>query len=377
MSNSVLIAHPSADLYGSDRVMLETVEALTSRGNQVVVTLPATGPLVAEIRARGAVVRICPSPVLRKSALRPLGILRLLRESLRSVWPSVRLIRQIQPDVVFVNTITIPLWLMLAKALRLPSICHVHEAEGSLSPLVRRGLTLPLLFADRLVANSKFSVGVLASAFDKLGRRTTVVYNAVASPPLVRPARAELAGQCRLLYLGRLSPRKGPQVALQAVERLAELGIDAHLDVTGAVFPGYEWFERELRESVARGDLDERVSFHGYQADVWPYLADADIVVVPSIVDEPFGNTAVEAVLAGRPLVVSATGGLLEAAEGYASAQHVSPGRPELLAAAIATVVGSWSKYRDQAAADRSIARERHRPELYREQIAAIVSGVA
>lgn len=45
-AGTVLIAHPSADLYGSDRVMLETVDALVAAGRRVVVTLPADGPLV-------------------------------------------------------------------------------------------------------------------------------------------------------------------------------------------------------------------------------------------------------------------------------------------------------------------------------------------
>ena len=41
----VLLAHPSAELYGSDRVFLESVSALVLAGKSVVVSLPVTGPL--------------------------------------------------------------------------------------------------------------------------------------------------------------------------------------------------------------------------------------------------------------------------------------------------------------------------------------------
>jgi glycosyltransferase involved in cell wall biosynthesis len=374
-AGTVLIAHPSAELYGSDRVMLETLQALASQGRRVVVTLPATGPLVAEILQRGGEVEICPSPVLRKSALRPLGSIKLLAETLRSIPPSVRLVRRVSPEVIFVNTITIPLWLGVAKGMRRRSICHVHEAESSLPLVLRRALTLPLLLADRLIANSNFSLTVLTGAFARLGRKSTVVYNAVPGPSSVSAGRDELVGPCRLLYVGRLSPRKGPQIAVDALKQLRQRGVDAHLDLAGAVFPGYEWFQQELQDAITADQLTDRVTFHGFQSDVWPHFANADIVVVPSTVDEPFGNTAVEAVLASRPLVVSATSGLIEAASGYASAQSVKPGQSEALADAVEAVVDSWSEFRDRAVADSAIAHVRHEPERYRRQIVEIVTA--
>jgi glycosyltransferase involved in cell wall biosynthesis len=376
-TGSILIAHPSAELYGSDRVMLETVEALTSRGRQVVVTLPAEGPLVAAIADRGGRTEICPSPVLRKSALRPRGALALVAETARSLPQSLRLIRRVDPEAVVVNTITIPLWLVAAKIARRRVICHVHEAESKQHKIVQRALALPLLLADELILNSKFSQNVLTAAFARLGRNTTIVYNAVPGPSSVVLARPELTGPCRMLFIGRLSPRKGPQIALAALKTLRDRGIAAHLSLLGAVFPGYEWFEQELRASAAADGLEDQVTFLGFQPDVWPHLAQADVVLVPSVADEPFGNTAVEAVLAARPLVVSATSGLLEAAAGYRSAQSVQPDEPTALADAVVNVVGGWNEYRINAMTDRALAHERHEPERYRKQVAEIVLASA
>jgi glycosyltransferase involved in cell wall biosynthesis len=375
-AGTVLIAHPSADLYGSDRVMLETVDALVAAGRRVVVTLPADGPLVQLIEARGARVELCLSPVLRKSALRPVGMVRLLLETARSLPASISLIRRSGAAVVLVNTVTIPFWIPVARLVRRPVICHVHEAEASASSVIKRALALPLLLANKLIVNSRFSLGVLTSSFARLGRKATVVLNAVAGPEQPTLAREGLDGVVRLLYIGRLSPRKGPDVAIEAVNVLRTRGVRASLDLVGAPFPGYEWFEQDLRDLVRRKDLGGAVTFHGFQSDVWPHLLSADVVVVPSVKDEPFGNTAVESVLSARPVVVSATSGLQEAVEGYGSAQQVRPADPDALADAIGRVHDDWPTFREKAFQDAHTAAERHAPAEYARRVCEIVDSV-
>ena len=375
-AGTVLIAHPSADLYGSDRVMLETVDAMVAEGRQVAVTLPADGPLVRLIQERGARVEICLSPVLRKSALRPVGMVKLLLETARSLPASISLIRRSGAAVVLVNTVTIPFWIPVARLVRRPVICHVHEAEASASSVIKRALALPLLLANALIVNSRFSLTVLTSSFARLGRKATVVVNAVPGPEHPTLARESLDGVVRLLYIGRLSPRKGPDVAIEAVSVLRSCGVRATLDLVGAPFPGYEWFEQDLRDMVRRRGLGDAVTFHGFQSDVWRHLASADVVVVPSVKDEPFGNTAVESVLSARPVVVSATSGLQEAVEGYGSAQQVRPADPDALADAIGRVYDDWPTFREKAFADAHTAAERHAPAEYARRVCEIVDSV-
>ena len=107
---------------------------------------------------------------------------------------------------------------------------------------------------DRLAVirtESQRLADVLAEVAPRTARRSAVVHNAVAGPPVVRPVRSTPTGPLQLLYVGRLSPRKGPQVAVAALGELVRRGVDAHLTLLGSVFPGYEWFEAELRTSIA------------------------------------------------------------------------------------------------------------------------------
>jgi len=367
---TILVAHPSAELYGSDRVLLESVAGLVAAGARAVVTLPSDGPLVDALTGVGAVVHHAPTPVLRKAMLRPRGFASLVGQSARGLTAGIRLVRRARPDAVYVNTVTIPLWILVGRLTGRPVLAHVHEAEGSASRAVGTALALPLLLATRVVANSRYSVEVLGRALPRVARRAVVVHNGVPGPADPAPARESLAGGLRVLYVGRLSDRKGVDVAVEAIVELRDRGVRATLDVVGAVFPGYEWYEEQLRTMIRVLDLDALVTLHGFHADVTPYLAAADACVVPSRVDEPFGNTAVEALLAARPVVVSDTSGLREAAGGYESARLVPPSDPAALADALQDIASDWDAYRARAARDRFRAEHRHGPALYRQRIA-------
>ena len=106
---TVLVAHPSADLYGSDLQLVESVGGLTAARWDVVVTLPQDGPLSDRLRAAGAAVEVLPVPVLRKSLLSPAGLARLTRDTSVALPAMVRRLRALRPDVVYVNTVTVPL----------------------------------------------------------------------------------------------------------------------------------------------------------------------------------------------------------------------------------------------------------------------------
>ena len=372
---ALLVAHPGAELYGADRVLLESATALATRYD-VTVALPGPGPLVAELEARGLRVELCPMPVLRNSALRPRGFARLVADAVRGTLPALRLLRRHDAGV-YVSTLTLPSWPLLARLAGRRSVDHVHEAERSAPRLLRLGMALCPALSDRVVANSRFTLDTLAETATRPARRGSVVHNAVRGPARPVPPRADLEGPLRLLYVGRLSPRKGPQVAVAALRDLRDRGVDAQLALLGSVFPGYEWFEAELRAAVADAGLGDRVEFLGFRADVWPHLAAADVVLVPSVGDESFGNTAVEAVLAARPLVVSAHSGLREAAAGYASAQAVDPGDPAAWADAVIRVAAGWGTARAAALADAEEARRRHAPERFTAELLAVVGAPA
>ena len=357
--------------------MLETVAALVERRWRVVVAVPTEGPLIAEAERLGAEVLLLAAPVLRKNVIKPGNLPRFLGGSVTS-WRRIGvLLRRLRPDVVYVSTLTMPVWIARARSRRIPVVAHVHESERQAPRAVRTAIALPMLLADRVLVNSDFSRTSLTEVVPSLAKRSVVVYNGVAGPADPTPARDELDDGLRVVYVGRLSPRKGVDVAVDAVARLIERGVQARLDIVGSVFTGYEWYEQQLHEQVSALGLTDRVTFRGFQPSVWSALEDSDVAVVPSRLEEPFGNTAVEAVLAGRPVVVSAIGGLAEAIDGFACAIPVAADDVDAMADALQRIATNWSTFRRTAATFAPIAVHRYSTTTYRATVADEIARIA
>ncbi|WP_372966772.1 glycosyltransferase [Microbacterium sp.] len=371
-----LLVHAGWELFGSDRMLLESAIGLRQAGERVVVALPESGPLVPRLQAAGVEVLIPPTFVLRKSALRPRNWLRTVRDVIRGSVAAVTIVRRLRPRALYVSTIVLPLWPVIGRLLRVPTVTHVHEAEASAARVVNLVLYAPHLASHRLIVNSEFTLRTVGDSIPALARRSTVIPNGVASPTDVPSARVRLDG-FRVVYVGRISHRKGPDVALEAVAMLRERGVDATLQLIGAVFAGNEAFGHELTAQIAAHGLQDHVVHHGFRADIWPVLADADAIVVPSRQDESFGNTAVEGILAARPVVVSDIPGLREAVGEYDSALFVEGGDAHQLAEALVRIVDDWSTFVARAEADRSAAVRRFAPEAYRRSVAEFMQSAA
>jgi glycosyltransferase involved in cell wall biosynthesis len=115
------------------------------------------------------------------------------------------------------------------------------------------------------------------------------------------PARAEWSA--RLLYLGRMDPRKGVHLV---VEALAELP-GAVLSLQGG---GDAAYMSRLRAQADELGIADRVRFLSEPRDrLAAVYADADAVVFPVQWDEPWGLVPLEAMAVGRPVIATGTGG--------------------------------------------------------------------
>ncbi|MFB4354660.1 glycosyltransferase [Microbacterium sp. LS_15] len=372
----VLVVHPGAELYGADRVTLESAAGLVAAGHDVVAVLPESGPLVAELEGRGVRVTVARMFVLRKHLLRPRHWPTLLSSAIGGLIGSWRVISRHRPDAAYVSTVILPQWPPLLRLRRVPTVTHVHEAESDAPWPVRAVLYSPQLWAHAVIANSRFTAEMLRQSFPALRRRTAVILNPIAGPDAPAPLRDRI-DDIRIGYVGRLSPRKAPDAVVSAVAALRERGRDARLDVVGDVFRGYEWYAAELQEQIDAGGLAESITLHGYDADVWPHLAECDLMIVPSRTDESFGNTAVEAVLAGRPVVVSDLAGLREAVGGYPTARTAVPGDAATIADAVESIVDDWTAMVAEAPDAAAAAAARHSAAAYHRSVTAMIRRVA
>lgn len=124
-----------------------------------------------------------------------------------------------------------------------------------------------------------------------------------------------------ILFLGRLVPRKGCLLLLQAIALLKDR---TDLPPYRVVVCGRGALERTLKDFVRRHDLENIVEFTGFVSveDKPRYYASADIAVFPSRAGESFGIVLLEALASGKAAVLGGDN------PGYRSV--LSP-RPDLL----------------------------------------------
>lgn len=376
MTPRLLIANPSADVYGSDLQMLESVTAAVERGWQVTVTTPTDGPLVSLLEERGATVRLIDYPVVRRSDASLRGMADLGRRAVRAIRTIRAFTRDADPDVVYVNTVTLPWWIVAARLARRPVVVHVHEAEEADSRPVRFALYGPLMAATALVVNSRTALRVTTESAPFLKSRSNVIFNGVRAPAATTPPPDLGTPPVRLACVGRLSPRKGTDIALEAVAILRDRGHEVRLEVGGTVFPGYEWFEEQLRARAEQPDLSGVVDFAGYVSPVTPLLERAHIVLAPSL-RESFGNVVVEAQLCGRPVIATATTGHLETVQDGVTGLHVEPGSPVAIADAVERLLADPALAESIADGGRRRSSIEYSPERYRSEVMDLLERLA
>ncbi len=148
-------------------------------------------------------------------------------------------------------------------------------------------------------------------------------YFSSGAPSLVTRADVGLAkDDFVIVYSGRINEEKGVSELIDAMLKLQAYP-DIKLMVIGGTFYGNSADEDEfvcsLKTKAQR--IKDHIVFTGFipYKNVPGYLRLADIAALPSMWDEPFGMTIVEAMAVGLPLITTRSGGIPEICEGVAT----------------------------------------------------------
>ncbi len=251
-----------------------------------------------------------------------------------------------------------------------PDVVHLHEPLiPSLSLLALRDASGP--FVGTFHASAEASVGywagapMLAKSMARLDVRTAVSVaareliaryfpgdyrltpNGVDVRRFASAQPADLGEGLKVLFLGRIEPRKGLDVLIEAMAWLDDL--DVHLVVAGG------GPERRAARSQAR-KLGVRALFLGGVAESAKpgvYRA-ADLYCAPGLGGESFGIVLIEAMAAGVPVVCSDLAAFRSVASD--AARFVPPGDPEKLAEALRLLLTHRALARRLVVGGRSVA---------------------
>ena len=242
-----------------------------------------------------------------------------------------QIIRQERPDIVHVHKlrgVSPAVWTAAAAegCQLIAQTCHDYEIvspDGLLETAVGR-LALRRHWAmrpyqaararwsrvvDVVTAPSRFTLETITGLrfFDNalpLVVPNTHGYRAAELPPA--PPAANTDDAFRFLYLGRLEKAKGIDLLLRAFAAIAADIPHAALDVAG---------DGARAEPLRRQYANlPQVRFHGHVAGPAKdrLIAQADVLVMPSIVREVFGLSIAEAYAFGKPVLAARIGGMPE-----------------------------------------------------------------
>ena len=230
----------------------------------------------------------------------------------------------------------------------LVSTIHAHEAgrNNGIHDETQRYINdtewLLTYESSEVIVNSNFMKGELQRIFnlpfDKInvipnGINTTA-FNGVEKDYEFRRNYA-MDNEKIILFMGRLVNEKGVQHLIDAMPKVLEYYHDAKL-----VIAGKGGMLDELKRKVSYLGIENKVCFAGYlnSRQVAKMYKCADIAVFPSTY-EPFGVVALEAMLAGIPVVASDIGGLNETVEHEITGMKSYAGNANSIADSIITLL--------------------------------------
>jgi glycosyltransferase involved in cell wall biosynthesis len=199
-------------------------------------------------------------------------------------------------------------------------------ARLRLSPLGRP----PLHHTDRFIIGSRQSANTLAKLYSVDPHRISVLPYPIdldLFKPLSAPSQS---GSLRVLWLGRIVPRKRLDIFLNGASLAIRYGVDLKLTLIGpsGFIPGYELMIRSF-------PYPDRLMYHQRieRIQVPTLLNQQDVLAQPSE-EENFGSSVAEAQACGLPVIVGHTNGNAD----YLSVRdiHLADERPETFAEALA-----------------------------------------
>jgi len=350
----------TARLGGAEWSLLRLVEHLDPAEVLATVVLGEEGPLGDRLRAAGVPVVVCALDASlrerRKDSLDGRGLANpgSIALAAGAVLRLRRVFRELEAEIVHTNSLKAHVLGGLAGRLAGARVLW-HVRDHLAEPYLPRAAVRAVRLAARVVPNAV--VAVSESAARTVPRRdVAVVHQAVDLPPLDDVRRN---GTLRVGLVGRIAPWKGQDVFLAAAAQVARAFPNAEFVLVGSPLFGEEDFEHELRATADRGDLRGRVQFLGFRDDVHAVFRELDVAVHASTQAEPYGNVVVEAMAAGKPIVASAAGGVLEIVEDGRTGVLVPPGNADALAAALVRLLGNPAERDRLGSAARRCVEER------------------
>jgi glycosyltransferase involved in cell wall biosynthesis len=378
----IAILDHSPDIGGAETSIVTLGKHIDRSQFSITVILPSEGSFSRELDKIG---------IYAKVIYLPIGLLRLKRGD---VFPSLVFIlaylfyiqfflmklfiylRKNRFDLVMTNTVKAHIYgSIVASLCRIPVIWRFHDilSPTDFSPfLIRIIILFGRWFPKRILAVSKVTKEYLARNGLK-DDKIEIIFNGIDSElfeikDVSKDIRRELKieGKTKLIgCIGRIIPEKGQKSFLLSIPGVIKKYPEAFSLIIGDVFLKEEAYKEELLEIIKKNGLEERIKFMGFRKDIGDVIRSLDLVIFPSVAQEAFPLSVLEAMALGKPVIASNIGGVSEIIEDGITGMLIEPNHPEQITDRILHLLSNQEIYSSIAQKAKEVVTERFSLQKY------------
>lgn len=337
--SNIAVFHPSAELYGADRILVNALKAIPNNVNKKVY-LFRSGPLACFIKSEVENVEIIiktDMPVIYRKIFTPFGIIKLVSQLIQFLFFLRKENKINHFKSAYVNTLSCSLVLPLLAVLRIKRFVHVHEIIDK--PRLIGALTawIAQLFSNKIVCVSNAVLLGLRKYVKHIDKKGVVIHNGI-SPIEVNHKRK--TDTINFYLFGRIKPEKGQFFLIEALAIISKEKLkNIKFVLMGGVMDGQENVLAELEGKIRSYGLENNVEIRDFAPDITDAMSDADVCLIPSLMKDPFPTTVLEAMSAAKPVITTNHGGAKEAVIDQETGFLISPNNTKELANSIINLI--------------------------------------
>lgn len=306
-----------------------------------VACVESRGPIADELERQGIPVTLLPPMVRVLSFIYPAEL--------------IHIIRKYKADVVHIHS---GCWHKGALAARLAGVRNIIYSEhGRTFPDSRKVMLLDRLYSPLtkyVVAVSENLADYMAKEVGIPTRKILVIINGINIERFSDAAREEDCGPIRIGIIARLAPVKDIATLMRAMVEVLRCHPEVVLAIIG---DGPE--RMALEALVVELGIGTSVEFHGFRRDIPAVLREIDVFTLSSL-SEGTSITLLEAMAAGKPVVVTNVGGNPAIVKDGENGFLVPPANPAKMAEALVALIENSELRQQMKTANMSLVAQHY-----------------
>ena len=292
----------------------------------------------------------------------------------------LRLVKKNQVDLIHLNNEALCNMggVIAANLLKIPSISHVRGPawDSRTSRFVYRNVDY-FITVSEWIKKEVLKLNVPERKIKTIwDGRNLEEFNIQIDKAKIREEFGLQPKQPSVGMIGRLNPWKGHKVFIKASEKVLKQFPDCKIFIVGGAAQKHKQYEAEVKSIVYEKKLSENIIFAGQRKDVAQIMGILDVIVHASIEPDPYPNVVIEAMLAGKPVIASNTGGPVEMIENYKTGILIPPKDPAILGEKICQLLENRKMRMALGREAKKVAFERYSIENHVRRIEAIYEEV-